>query len=84
MLSTSANELTASSGALTVPGGWAEVVTQFRSSGTTNSLHGVLRRVAQGGDTDQALTYPSGRFAAISVAVMDADTTTPEDVTDHR
>jgi hypothetical protein len=37
-------ELTASSGVLTVPGGWAEAVTQFRSSGTTNSLHGVLRR----------------------------------------
>jgi hypothetical protein len=29
-------ELTASSGALTVPGGWRKVVTQFRSSGTTN------------------------------------------------
>jgi hypothetical protein len=29
----------------------------------------------------KALTYSSGRFVVISVAVMDADTTTPEDVT---
>lgn len=74
-------ELTATNGVLTIPSGWAEAVVQFRSSGTTNTAHGVMRRVAQSGDTDLALTYTTGRFAAISVAVVNADTTTPEDVT---
>lgn len=75
-------ELTASSGTVTDPSGWANLFTHFRSSGTTNSLHGVYRRVMQGGDgNDVTFTISSGRFAAVSVAVQDADTGTPEDVT---
>lgn len=74
-------ELTASSGALTVPSGWTEPFTQFYATGATNARHGVLRRVAQSGDTDPVIAHTSGRFAAISAAIQSADTTTPEDVT---
>jgi hypothetical protein len=74
-------ELTASSGTVSDPSGWTNLFTHFRSSGTTNSLHGVYRRVMQGGDGDVTFTTSSGRFAAVSVAVQGADTTTPEDVT---
>jgi hypothetical protein len=75
-------ELTASSGTVSDPSGWSNLFTHFRSSGTTNSLHGVYRRVMQGGDgNDVTFTVSSGRFAAVSVAIQGADTTTPEDVT---
>lgn len=74
-------ELTASSGTVTTPSGWAAVVAGFRSAGQTNCATGVLRRVMQAGDTAPAIAHTSGRFAAISTAVQNADTTTPEDVT---
>jgi hypothetical protein len=74
-------ELTASSGTVTTPSGWVAVVAGFRSAGTTNCAHGVLRRVMQVGDTAPAISHTSGRFAAVAAAVQDADTTTPEDVT---
>lgn len=75
-------ELTATSGTVTTPGGWTSPFTPFRAAAATNCIHGVLRRVMQAGDPNTlTLTHTSGRFAAVAVAVQDADQTTPEDVT---
>lgn len=75
-------ELTSSSGSITVPSGWVQAVPQFRSSSSTSSLSGVLRRVMQTGDPNSlTVGHTSGRFAAVSAAIQSADNTTPEDVT---
>jgi Calcineurin-like phosphoesterase len=75
-------ELTSSNGSITVPNGWVAVVPPFRSASSTSSLTGVLRRVMQAGDPSSlTIGHTSGRFAAVSVAVQGASTTTPEDVT---
>lgn len=73
-------ELTAATGTVTVPAGWVEAVPQFRSSSSTSSLHGVLRRVMQPGDSASlAVSHTSGRFAAVAVTVQGADQSQPED-----
>lgn len=77
-----AYELTATTGAVTVPAGWAEAVPQFRSLSSASSLHGVLRRIMQAGDagiTTLTVAHTNGRFAAVSVAVQNPDTDHPED-----
>jgi hypothetical protein len=75
-------ELTASTGSVTVPGGWTQAVPQFRSASSTSSLSGVLRHVMQAGDPNSlTISHTSGRFAAVSAAIQGADNTTPEDVT---
>ena len=75
-------ELTSSSGSITVPNGWVAVAPPFRSASSTSSLSGVLRRVMQAGDPSSlTIGHTSGRFAAVSVAVQGASTSTPEDVT---
>jgi len=66
-------------GFTTTPSGWAVLQASFDSANTTSSHMVAYRRVLQGGDTDPTLTGFSGRFAALSVAVQDASTTTPED-----
>lgn len=73
-------ELTASNGVFNPPAGWTELFVQFRSAGTTNTCHGVIRRVMQGGDINPVPTYTSGRIAMAAAAVVGAHTT-PEDVT---
>lgn len=73
-------ELTAAGGVVTVPAGWSEHVPQFRSAGTTNSLHGVLGRIADGTEgTSVTVSFTSGRFAAVAAAVQGADSILPED-----
>lgn len=74
-------ELTATNGSVTTPGGWSAVVPGFAASGVTNAHHGVLRKVMQLGDVAPTITFTSGRFAAALIAVQNADTVTPEDVT---
>ena len=75
-------ELTSSTGSITVPAGWTEAVPHFRSSSSTSSLSGVLRRVMQAGDPNSlTISHTSGRFAAVDGAIQGADNTTPEDVT---
>src|SRR6266536_1019882 len=75
-------ELTATSGTVTTPAGWTSVFTPIHAaSSTTNTLHGVLRRVMQAGDAAPAITFTSGRMAMALAAVQGADNTTPEDVT---
>lgn len=76
-------ELTGSNGTVDTVPGWTPVVAGFRSSGNGSSRTGVLRRVMVAGDTapEIGFTTTPGRFAAVSVAVQNADTTTPENVT---
>src|SRR6266536_3741400 len=62
-------ELTATSGTVTTPAGWTSAFTAIHaSSSTTNTLHGVLRRVMQAGDAGSVtITFTSGRFAAAAI-----------------
>lgn len=75
-------ELTSSSGTITVPNGWVQAVPSFRSASSGSSLSGVLRRVMQAGDPGSlTISHTSGRFAAVSAAIQNAYTASPEDVT---
>jgi Glycosyl hydrolase family 26 len=77
-------ELTAATGVVTTPPGWALAVPAFVSAvGTspTSGHAGVFRRVMQSGDTAPVISFTSGRFAAALEAIQGADNTTPEDVT---
>jgi hypothetical protein len=65
---------------VTTPAGWSAVVASFRPSGNTNTAMAVFRRVMVGGDTAPAITTTAGISAGVSVAVQNADTVTPEDV----
>src|SRR5437899_652268 len=65
---------------VTTPVGWLAVAPVFNPVGQTNTCQVVFRRVMQAGDADPlTITVTSGRIAAISVAVVGADNTTPED-----
>ena len=71
--------LLASSPFLTLPAGWTEIVPQFVSMQNANTIHGVLRRVLQGGDGAPVFVGASGRWAGISVAITGYKTTPTED-----
>ncbi len=73
-------ELRATSGTINTPSGWAAVGPNFNPAGVTNTVQAVFRRMLQDGDASPvALTGTSGRYAAVAVAVQNADGTTPED-----
>ena len=65
---------------VTTPTGWTAVAPVFNPVGVTNTCLVVLRRVMQAGDADPlTITVVSSRVAAIAIAAVGADNTTPED-----
>jgi hypothetical protein len=70
----------ASDGVIITPTGWSPIVPLFRPHLIVSYGGGVYKRILQGGDSAPAIQHTNGRFAAVSVAIFDHDSATPEDV----
>lgn len=73
--------LNASSGVITTPSGWTDILTSTNSvNGSTSDACAVFYRKWVSGDTNPAITTSNGRVAATPIRVQGADGTTFVDV----
>ena len=73
--------LNASSGVITTPAGWTNILASTNSvNGSTSDALAIFYRKWVSGDTNPAITTSNGRFAATPIRVQGADATTFVDV----
>lgn len=73
--------LNASSGTITTPSGWTDILPQTNSvNGSTSDCHAIFYRKWVSGDTDPSVTTKSGRVAMTPVRVQGADASTFVDI----
>lgn len=72
--------LNASTGVITTPAGWTDILASTQATASTSCVHAIFYRKWVSGDTDPAVTTTSGRTAATPIRVQGADPTTFVDV----